>query len=71
MRRAQALADAGRLEDAAGQAELIARHTDPANQQLLRAAHILLLKLYTKMGRPEQAARHQAWLRSAQAERRR
>jgi tetratricopeptide (TPR) repeat protein len=70
MRRARKLAEAGRPEEAAEQAEVVARNAGPDDQELLRAAHILLLQLCTKLGRTEEAARHQAWLKSAQAARR-
>lgn len=70
MRRARKLAEAGRLEQAAEQAKVVARNTSPADQELLRAAHILLLQLCLKLGRTEEAARHRAWLKSAQAARR-
>jgi Flp pilus assembly protein TadD len=67
MQRARKLAEAGRLAEAAEQAEVVARNADPAGQELLRAAHVLLLQLCTKLGRTEEAARHQAWLKNARA----
>jgi tetratricopeptide (TPR) repeat protein len=69
MQRARKLLDAGHLEEAAGQAEVVARNTSPADQELLRAAHILLLQVCAKLGRTEEASRHQAWLKNAQAAR--
>ena len=67
MKRARKLADAGRLEEAAAQAEVVARNASSLDQELLRQAHILLLQICTKLGRREEAARHQAWLKDAQA----
>lgn len=65
MQRARALADAGRLVDAVTEAELVATNADPSNDKLLRQAHIFLLQTYSKMNRPEDAARHQTWLKNA------
>lgn len=65
MQRARALADAGRLADSLAEAELVTINADPSNDKLLRQAHIFLLQTYTEMKRPEDAARHQAWLKSA------
>jgi tetratricopeptide (TPR) repeat protein len=70
MRRARSLADAGRPAEAAGEAEVVARNASPADQELLRAAHILLLQVCTKLGRADEAAAHQAWLKNAQTARR-
>ncbi len=67
MALARALADAGRPADAVAEAEAVARNADPANAQLLRQAHLLLLQTYSRLGRREEAARHQAWLNAARA----
>jgi tetratricopeptide (TPR) repeat protein len=65
--QARSLAEAGRLKEAAVEAEVVARNADPSNAQLLRQAHLLLLQTYTKLGRKEDASRHQLWLNRARA----
>ncbi|MGD0579955.1 MAG: tetratricopeptide repeat protein [Bryobacteraceae bacterium] len=65
MKHAQMLAEEGRLAEAAEEAELVARNADEENQPLNRAAHIFLLQLYKRMGRTEEAARHEAWLKKS------
>jgi len=65
--RARSLAGAGRLREAVVEAEVVARNGDPSNAQLLRQAHLLLLQTYTKLGRKDDASRHQAWLNQARA----
>ncbi len=68
LQRARMLADEGRLKEAAGEAGIVARNTDVANQTLLRSAHMLLLQVSTKLGRTAEAAEHQEWLRKAKAD---
>ncbi len=63
MEHARVLADAGRPEEAAAEAELVVANADPAELALLRAAHIFLLQLYRRMGRVEASARHGEWLK--------
>jgi tetratricopeptide (TPR) repeat protein len=65
LRRAQALARDGDPQGAAKEGEEIIRHAAPDAQELLRSAHILLLQVYTGLGKPAEAARHQSWLESA------
>lgn len=65
MQRARALGGSGRLAEAVAEAELVARNADPSNDKLLRQAHIFLLQSYGRLGRAEDAARHEAWLKSA------
>jgi tetratricopeptide (TPR) repeat protein len=65
LKHARMLADAGHLPEAVAEAEFVAHNTDPENEPLLRAAHILLLQLYNRMGRPEEAERHSKWLKEA------
>lgn len=67
MRHAQMLSEDGHLEEAAREAEIVVRNADEEDQPLARAAHILLLQLYTKMGRTVDAARHGAWLKESRA----
>lgn len=65
MKHAQMLAEESRLAEAAEEAEFVARNADEENQPLNRAAHIFLLQLYKRMGRTEEAARHEAWLKKS------
>lgn len=65
IQHAQALAEQGRLAEAAEEAELVARNADEENKPLARAAHMLLLQLYKRMGHAEEAARQAAWLKNS------
>jgi tetratricopeptide (TPR) repeat protein len=65
MKHAQMLGEEGHLAEAAGEAEIVVRNADEEDRPLARAAHILLLQLYKRMGRTEEAARHAAWLRES------
>lgn len=67
LEHARVLVAQGRLVDAAGEAEMVATNADPDDMTLLRAAHILLLRLTRRMGRAEAAARHEAWLKNTRA----
>ncbi len=67
MEHARMLVEQGRLVEAAGEAETIAKNADPADVTLLRAAHVFLLQLYRRMGRSEAAARHESWLKNTRA----
>ena len=67
LKHARTLAEAGRLSEAAAEAEFVVHNTDPADQPLLRAAHILLLQLYTRLGSTVEAKREKDWLRKVRA----
>jgi tetratricopeptide (TPR) repeat protein len=60
---ARSLAKADRWEEAAREAELVAKHADEANRPLILSAHLFLFRLYTKHGRKEEADRHREWLK--------
>lgn len=62
MKRARMMLKAHRLLEAVEEADFVARNTDPQNRPLLRAAHLLLLQLYTRLGRTDEAKHEKAWL---------
>jgi tetratricopeptide (TPR) repeat protein len=63
LEQARAMSKAGHFKEAAEEAELVVRNSDPESRELLRAAHLLLVRLYTQQGRTEEAGRHVAWLK--------
>jgi len=67
MKHAQLLVQAGLLPEAVQEAEFVARNTDLAEHAMLRAAHMLLLQLYTRLGRKDEATRQRTWLQNAPA----
>ena len=45
LQNARELSKAGRFQAAADEAELVVRNVDPANRELLRAAHLFLVQV--------------------------
>ncbi len=62
MERAKDLADSGAYEAAIQDAELVARNV-AGDKDLSRTAHALLARVYHRLGRNEDARRHEAWIR--------
>ena len=69
---ARKLADEEKTDAAIREAELVLRNAsaqreDPANEQLLRQAHLLLFQLYSSVGQEAKASEHRQWLEAPEA----
>lgn len=63
MEQAKLLAARGQWEKAVQEGEFVLRHAGE-EEELLRAAHALLVRAYHRLNQPEKAQRHRSWLES-------
>ncbi len=63
LERAKLLAASGKWQEVAEEGEFVLRNAGE-DQELLRAAHMLLARAYYRLNQPEKARQHQSWIES-------